>query len=236
MRFEYRLLSPEELAKRIDYAILRDPTPHRVVEAVEEAEKLGLRAVTVFHTMLTWLEGVSRRVLISVVIDFPSGASHIEPKVKAVEQAIAHGAGEVEFVVNVWQWMKGNRDYVINEVRALSRIAREVGVKSKAIIESSLLDLSTLQEILEAIAALDKEDRPDYVKMNTGWFSRGVEPLEVALAAKIVKPRGMMIKASGGIKDGFYASLLVALGADVIGTSNPSKLIRDLQEAKKLLS
>ncbi len=229
-----RLLPPHELARRIDYAVLRDPTPQRVEKALEEAERLGLRAVTTYHTMIEWLRGLSKRVRLAAVIDFPSGASHIEAKVKAVEQAISHGADEVEFVVNIWRWLKGDRDYVVNEVRALSRIAWATGTTSKAIIETSFLSLQELHSLLDTLVGLDPEERPHYIKMNTGWFARGVRPVEVELAARIVKPRGLGVKAAGGIRDAYTASLLVALGADIIGSSNPSKLLEDAQEAAQL--
>ena len=229
-----RLLPPNELAKRIDYALLRNPTPKRLQEAIEQAEKLSLRAVTTYYTMLTWIEGTARKTRISVVVDFPNGASHIEAKIKAVEQALTHGADEVEFVVNVWQWIAGRRDYVVNEVKALSAIARATGAVSKAIIESSLLTHEELRRLLEALTGLEPEKRPDYVKMNTGWFSRGVLPSEVKLASLIVKPKGIGIKAAGGIRDAYTASLLVQLGADIIGTSSPGTILEDAENASRL--
>ncbi len=225
-------LPPSELAKRIDYAVLRNPTPSVLENAVEEAERLGLRAITTYYTMLEWLEGMTRKVKISIVIDFPSGASHIESKIKAVEQAIAHGADEIEFVANIWSWLRGSKDYFVNEVRALSRIAREVGVVSKVIIESSLLTPLQLEEVLKTIAGIGEDDRPHYVKMNTGWFQRGVSSYDVMLAARIVKPRGVLVKAAGGIRDALWASTLVSLGADVIGASKPKEII---EEAERLI-
>ena len=229
-----RLLAPEELAARIDYAVLRDPTPPRIEAALEEAERLGLRAITTYHTMIDWLRGRTRRVKLAAVIDFPHGASHIEAKVKAAEQAITHGAQEIEFVVNIWRWLRGDHEYVVNEVRALSRIAWATGVASKAIIETSFLDLGQLRALLEAVTRLDPEERPNYIKMNTGWFARGVRPAEVELAAMIVKPLGMGVKAAGGIRDAYTASLLIELGADIIGSSSPSRLVEDAREAAQL--
>ncbi len=229
-----KLLAPIELAKRIDYALLRSPTPEALEKAVEEAERLNLRAITTYYTMLTWIEGATRKAKISVVVDFPNGASHIEAKIKATEQALTHGADEVEFVVNVWQWLAGRRDYVLNEVKALSAIAKATGAKSKAIIESSLLSFSQLRQLIEAIVSLEPEKRPDYIKMNTGWFGRGVLPSEVKLAASIAKPRGLGVKAAGGIRDAYTASLMVWLGADIIGTSSPRAIIEDAERLLKL--
>ena len=229
-----KLLPPNELAKRIDYALLRNPTPEKLQEAIEQAEKLSLRAITTYYTMLTWIEGTARKTRIAVVVDFPNGASHIEAKIKAVEQALTHGADEVEFVVNVWQWLAGRSNYVVNEVKALSAIAKATGATSKAIIESSLLTRAELRRLLEAIAELEPEKRPDYVKMNTGWFGRGVLPSEIRLASLIVKPRKIGIKAAGGIRDAYTASLLIGLGADIIGTSSPSTILEDAKEASKL--
>ncbi len=229
-----RPLPPRELAARIDMALLKDIRPDKIREAVEKAERLGLRGISTYYTALDILSTLSKRVKKIIVIDFPAGASHIESKVKAEEQAIAHGADEVEFVVNVWKWLQGDRNYVINEIRALARIARATGVTSKALIETSVLTLDELRELLTLIASLDEEDKPHYVKMNTGWFSRGVRPVEVALASKIVKSSGIRVKAAGGIRDAYTASLLVSLGADVIGASNPEAIIRDAEEANKL--
>ncbi len=229
-------LPPHELARRIDYAVLRNPTPETLHRAVEEAEKLRLRGITTYHAALDILSTAARKVLKIIVVDFPAGASHIEAKVKAIEQAIAHGADEVEFVVNIWKWLQGNREYLVNEIRALSRIARATGVTCKALIETTPLTLDQLREILDAITGLSEEERPHYVKMNTGWMGRGVKPAEVMLAARLVKPHGIGIKAAGGIRDAYTASLLVHLGADIIGTSSPEKLVRDAEELEKNLS
>ncbi len=229
-------LPPHELAQRIDYAVLRDPTPATLLRAVEEAEKLHLRGITTYHVALDILSTAARSVKKIIVVDFPAGASHIEAKVKAVEQAIAHGADEVEFVVNVWKWLHGDHEYLENEIRALSRIARATGVTCKALIETTPLTLNQLREILETIIKLSEEERPHYIKMNTGWMGRGVKPAEVALAARVVKPHGIGIKAAGGIRDAYTASMLVHLGADIIGTSSPGNLVRDAEELEKNLS
>ncbi len=229
-----RRLGASELAERIDYAVLHNPSPTALQEAIEEAERLNLRAVTTYYTMLEWVEGITRKTRIAVVIDFPSGASHIEAKIKAAEQTIAHGADEIEYVTNIWLWLKGERERFINEVRALSRIAREVDVTSKAIIESSLLTSTQLEEILRAISGLVEEERPHYVKMNTGWFSRGVSSIDVRIAARLVKPKGIGIKAAGGIRDAAWALTLIELGADIIGTSHPRDIIEGLGRLERL--
>ena len=135
-------------------------------------------------------------------------------------------------MVNIWQWLAGRHDYVVNEVKALATIAKATGAKSKAIIESSLLNREQLKEILKAIAALEPENRPDYVKMNTGWFTRGVLPSEVKLASTIAKPYGIGVKAAGGIRDAYTATLMIELGADIIGASSPRSILEDAEEAQ----
>ena len=69
----------------------------------------------------------------------------------------------------------------------------------------------------------------DFVKTSTGFVKNGVgaKPEDVALMAKTVKPYGLKVKASGGIKDKAKAILLIKSGADRLGTSSGVLLVND---------
>jgi deoxyribose-phosphate aldolase len=152
-------------------------------------------------------------VKLAAVIGFPLGAMATDSKVSEARYCIAHGADEIDMVINLG-WLKSGRfEKVKNDIKS---IKDAVGDKTlKVIIETCYL---TDAEKRKA-CALALESKADFVKTSTGFGTGGATPEDVQLMKEVVGD-AMKIKASGGIKDKSTALRYIEEGVSRIGTSS----------------
>jgi deoxyribose-phosphate aldolase len=209
------------LAKRIDYTNVRpDATLRDIEELCREALELRVRAVCVNPCYVSYAKKlVGDEILVCAAIDLPFGSSKIEVKRRAVEEAIADGADEVDYVVNIGMLKGGFLDYVAREAREVLKGAS--GRVVKTIIETGYL---TIEE-MELVAVRLAEAGVHYVKTCTGYGPRGVTVEDVLVLKRALKGKAK-IKAAGGIRDLRTAQALIDAGADVVGTSAARRILR----------
>lgn len=229
-----KTLTVEELAKRIDHAVLKPSASRRELEkAVDELEKLGLRCLILTPTLLREARDSTRKCL-GAVVGFPFGYTTIEAKIKELEDVIGYGADEVDVVANTQALLLGREEYYVNELRALAEIARVAGVKFKVIIETPLLGLESIVKTVELVA---KNVEPDYVKTSSGFVEKPTHPEDVAVINATLQRLGLRgrigIKAAGGIRTALQALTLVSVGADIIGTSTPAEILEGFRKLKE---
>lgn len=176
--------------------------PAYVKDAVEKVQKYGVKVVT--------------------VIGFPLGANTTEVKVFETQKAIADGADEIDMVINVSKLKDKDYDYIINDIKSVKQACPNNNLK--VILETDLL---TKDEIGTACELCIKAGA-DLVKTSTGFVKGGVgaKAEDVKLMAETVKPHGLMVKASGGIRDREAAIEMINSGADRLGTSSGVKIIK----------
>ncbi len=176
--------------------------PAYVKDAVEKVQKYGVKVVT--------------------VIGFPLGANSTEVKVFETKKAIADGADEVDMVINVSKLKDKDYDYIINDIKSVKQACPNNNLK--VILETDLL---TKDEIGTACELCIKAGA-DLVKTSTGFVKGGVgaKAEDVKLMAETVKPHGLMVKASGGIRDRDAAIEMINSGADRLGTSSGVKIVK----------
>ena len=159
-------------------------------------------------------------VHVGAAIGFPLGQNTIETKLFETRDAIANGADEIDYVVNLTQLKAGNLDYVAREMDAIVTACREKGVLSKVIFENCYL---TQQEKL-ALCAVAREVRPDYVKTSTGFGTGGATLEDVRLMLDHVGP-DIRVKAAGGVRDLDTALTLIDMGVGRIGSTASIKIV-----------
>ena len=210
-----------ELAKRIDHTNVRPNASLRDIEMLcREALELGVRAVCVNPCYVSYAKKiVGDNVLVSAAIDLPFGSSKISVKRRAVEEAIADGADEIDYVINIGMLKSGNLDYVVSEAREILKAANERTVK--AIIETGYLTSNEIKAIAIALAEVGIH----YIKTCTGYGPRGATIEDVKLLKEALKGKAR-IKAAGGIRDRQTAQALIEAGADIIGTSTAKQILR----------
>jgi len=165
-------------------------------------------------------EYVGDRLKVCTVIGFPNG--YCTPAVKAfeTENAIRHGADEIDMVINLG-WVKDRRwDRLLEEIKMVKASCQ--GRILKVIIETCLLTDEEKIRMCELVT----EAGADYIKTSTGFSTGGATREDVKLFKAHVGPN-VRIKAAGGIASIRDAEDFLALGADRLGTSRLVKIAKE---------
>mgnify|MGYP001776704045 FL=1 len=161
------------------------------------------------HAML---EGTD--IHVGAAIGFPLGQTSIACKTFETKDALAAGADEIDYVVNLTEVKEGNWTYVTEEMRSIVDACREetdrrsVLVPSKVIFENCLL---TRDEKLK-LCEIAREVEPTFVKTSTGFSTGGATVDDVRLMRENVGPN-VKVKAAGKIRDAETMLAMVAAGA-----------------------
>lgn len=154
-------------------------------------------------------------VKVATVIDFPYGYSPTPARVEGIKKSIDYGADELDVVINLAALKSGDFKTVANDLDGVIGICRLRSKSIKIIIESGLLTMSELEQVL----ALCNQLQPTFVKTSTGINGPGADLATVKLMREILDD-SIFIKASGGIKDAKMAQQFLTAGADRLGASS----------------
>jgi deoxyribose-phosphate aldolase len=211
--------APSSIAGRIEHTLLStSATDEDVKRICREAEQFSFRSVCCLPRDVAVckrrLEGTSS--LVVTVVDFPlaqGGAAFAEAETHRATDA---GADEIDMVIDVRALKAGDLDAAVNGVRRV--VAAAGGRPVKVILETALLT----NEQIAIGAAVSEAGGASFVKTSTGYSSRGASAEDIRIMRAAVGDR-LGIKASGGIRDREAAEVMIAAGADLIGTSNGPK-------------
>jgi deoxyribose-phosphate aldolase len=223
------LKNPKKVASMIDQTLLQ-PTANRdqVQEFCEEAAAMDFAAVCVAPC---WVELAARAVensdvRVCSVAGFPLGFETQELKVKAALKALATGAHEIDYVINLGAVKSGDYELIEAEMRAM-RSAAEKGV-IKVILETGYLSQQEKRKLCQLAAGTGL----DYVKTSTGFGPAGASVDDVKLLAECCQ--GIIkVKAAGGIRTLQDLEEMVLAGAHRIGTSSGKQIIAQVKTVTK---
>jgi deoxyribose-phosphate aldolase len=213
-----------DLARTIDHTLLKpDATQDQIAQLCFEARKFGFASVCVNPTWVELcaklLEGSS--VKVCSVIGFPLGATAPEVKAFETQNALEHGASEIDMVINIGALKARDLEMVARDIRGVVTTAHARGAIVKVIIEAVLLT----DEEKTIACLLSKEAGADFVKTSTGFASGGATVHDVALMRKAVGPE-MGVKAAGGVRTYEDADKMIKAGATRIGASAGVKILQ----------
>ncbi|MCD8485221.1 MAG: deoxyribose-phosphate aldolase [Desertifilum sp.] len=220
-----REYSDIDIAPYIDHALLHpSATPDLVSQWCEQADQLHFAAVCIAPAYVRQAADLlhGKSVKVCTVIGFPTGATTPGTKLYEAQEAVEHGARELDVVINIGLLKAGKTDAVHREI---AEICEETGVTVKAILETNLLT----DEEKRIAAELCLEAGVEYLKTSTGW-NGGATVADVRLLKELTKGQ-VGIKASGGIRTLEQAYELILAGATRLGTSRGVDLLhqRDRQ-------
>ncbi len=212
------------LAAMIDHTLLKpDATPDQIAQLCFEARKYGFASVCINPAWVALsaqlLQGSP--VKVCTVIGFPLGASAPEVKAFETQNAIDHGATEIDMVINIGALKARDLVLVARDIRGVVEVAHARGYIVKVILETVLLT----DEEKTIASLLSKEAGADFVKTSTGFAGGGATVHDIALMRRVVGPE-MGVKASGGVRTYEDAESLVQAGATRIGASAGVKIIQ----------
>lgn len=212
----------ENIASFIDHTLLKaNATTNEIKKLCDEAIEHGFYSVCVnpIHVNKCKVFLQESKVKIATVIGFPLGANTLETKSYEAQNAIDHGADELDMVINIGALKDNNLDLVREDIKAVVNVAKSKNIPVKVIIETSLLE----DEEKITACRLTKEAGADFVKTSTGFSTGGATLSDIELMKSVVGDFG--IKASGGVKDYNQAIKMIEAGATRIGASSGIKIV-----------
>jgi deoxyribose-phosphate aldolase len=223
-------LTYEDVAKTIDHSLLR---PELDDEFIADGCRLAARYQVAsvccrpadVKRAAELLAGTG--VAVGTVIGFPHGGTTTEVKVFEVEQALRHGATELDMVINIGALRSGRDAYVKDEIAAIVDKAHASGAVVKVILENAYLDDDQKVrgcQLAEAAGA-------DFVKTSTGFAPTGATHEDLALMRRTVSPH-VGVKAAGGVRtlDGLLA--VMELGVTRIGATQTAAILDEFRSRK----
>ena len=230
-------MTATELAGRIDHTILKPealaPEVHKVVS---EAMAYQFASVCIAPAWVAKVADMLKGsgVKCCTVVGFPHGTS--KSTVKAIEAvaAIKDGAQEVDVVAFLPFLLNHDVDAAKGELIEVVRAARAVraDVVIKVIVESAALLKLGGEKGERAIATACRAVREsgcDFIKTSTGFHPAGGASLE---AVRLMKKygEGLLVKASGGIRDASTAVAMIEAGADRLGLSASVGIVEEMKQ------
>ena len=160
---------------------------------------------------------------ICTVIGFPNGYDTTGSKLFQTEDALEHGATEIDMVINLG-WVKDELwSLLTDEIKEIRDQCDDAILK--VIIETSELTAPEKIRMCQIVTACGA----DFIKTSTGFASGGATVEDIRLLKEHVGEH-VGIKASGGIRTQEDAELFLNLGATRLGASSIVKLARPLFE------
>lgn len=214
-------MKQREMAQMIDHTYLKaEGTSKDIDKLIEEAIKYEFKTICVNSSWVKYckskLEGTN--IGITSVIGFPLGAGITQSKAQEAKLAIAHGANEIDMVINIGKFKEKEYEYVLNDIKS---VKKECGNHIlKVIVETALL---TKEEIAKA-TEITVNSGAEFVKTSTGFSYRGAT-LEDVQIMKSVTGDKIQIKAAGGIGNADDLVKMYEAGATRFGTSRSVAIV-----------
>ena len=222
-----KVLTKEAVAGMIDHTNLKaTATREDIRRLCDEAKKYHFASVMVNSAFTALCSELMKGtgVLVGTVAGFPLGQMSTAAKVFEAETAIADGADEIDYVVNVSDVKDGKWDLVKDEMTKITDACHSRGAGCKVIFENCYL---TKEEIV-LLAGIAREVKPDFIKTSTGFGTGGATPEDVRLMKETVGD-AVKVKAAGGIRDWASCRAMIEAGAERIGASAGKQILDEFK-------
>ncbi|MFA5232495.1 MAG: deoxyribose-phosphate aldolase [Candidatus Paceibacterota bacterium] len=210
--------------KYIDHTNIKLGTKKEdIVKTCREAEEYKFRGVCIRPK---WVGAVAKElkrtgIKVVVLIDDPIGLSEHRERVKMCKKAKADGANELDVVVSLPDVKMEKWEKIEKDLKEICRIR-----PTKVIIGSGYLtdeEIAKVSSIVKTAGA---------ICVKTATEKDPLENRELAEKAKHLKimrknAPGLLIKASGKIRSLKDLNQMVKAGADIIGTSQGVKIMKE---------
>ena len=125
-------------------------------------------AVCVYPTMVKTAKDAlkgSKVKVASVSTAFPSGNSTMQIKLLDTKLALDHGADEIDMVISRGEFLKGNYNFVFDEIATIKDLTHKYNARLKVIFETG--EISTLDNVRRA-SDIAIYAGADFIKTSTG--------------------------------------------------------------------
>lgn len=204
-------------------------TEGKVIQLCQKAKKPHaalpdlptVAAVCVYPNMVATakeqLQGSGIRVA-SVATAFPSGMTTTEAKLKETRLAVREGADEIDMVISRGQFLRGNYEFVADEISRVKEAAGDAHLK--VILETG--ELGTYENVRKA-SDLAMRAGADFIKTSTGKVQpAATQPVTLVMLEAIRDyyyrtDRMVGMKPAGGIRTAKQALQYLVLVRETLG-------------------
>jgi deoxyribose-phosphate aldolase len=183
----------------------------------------AVAAVCVYPNMVATakkaLKGTSINVA-SVATAFPSGMAQLHIKLDDTKYAVDSGADEIDMVISRGEFLKGNYNFIFDEVAAIKEACGEAHLK--VILETG--ELETYENVRKA-SDIAMYAGADFIKTSTGKISpAATQPVTLVMLEAIrdfYRDTGIMVgmKPAGGIRKAKEALQYLVLVKETLGAA-----------------
>lgn len=229
--FNSKTITREELCGLFDHTNLKAFADHKMFEDLcrEAADNhFAMVAINSVPVKFCSQKLAGTGVHVGAAISFPLGQTTIETKVFEVTDAIANGADEIDYVINVGEVKNGNYAYIKTEMQQIVSVCHVSDVICKVIFEICYLT----DEEIRKVAEIARDVGPDFVKTSTG-FGTGGATVEAVRLMKETVGDAVKVKAAGGIRSWEACAQMIDAGAERIGTSSAFKILEEFDEVRR---
>lgn len=203
----------------IEHTLLKPDAAESDIEGIiEEAKKYSFFGICINPNYVEFAHNLLKDTSIQLVtvVNFPLANNTADMTKYQIERVLSFGADEIDTVVNI-SALK-NKDYKKVEQDLIITRQASKGHNLKVILETDLLT----KEEIKIASDISAQIGANFVKTSTGFVKGGIgaQIEDVKLMKQTVKPYGLGVKASGGIKNYNQAINLINAGADRLGTSS----------------
>lgn len=210
----------------LDHTLLKpDATGQQIERLCQEAARWQFASVCVPPVFVP----LARRCLpeggvkVGTVVGFPLGYDTPAGKCRAAAEAVAHGADEIDMVIQLGAAREGRLDQVRDEI---ARVVEAVGGRTvKVIIECCLFDAERKAELTEQVI----EGGAAFVKTSTGFAAGGASLEDIRLLSRVAAGR-IGVKAAGGIRDWPACRAMIEAGVTRLGSSSCVAIMQQWQK------
>ncbi len=217
-------MTQPEIAKVIDQTFLKEGASAEEIRKVcEETKKYNFRGLCVLpeHTKLAKELLKNTAVKVTTLIDQPTGTSSHEKRMEMVERAKEAGSDEIDVVMKIDAFKNGKLAEVSDDLKEICRV-----LPTKVIIGSGYLtdeEIKKASEIVKAAGA---------ICVKTATINDPLDQTELAEKAKHVRimresAPGILVKAAGSVRTLADLKMMLAAGADIIGTSSGVEIVKE---------
>lgn len=208
------MFTVQEVCSHVDHTILAvNATWEQVKQVCDDAIKYGTASICISPCRVKEAKEYTQgKIKICTVIGFPSGCETTAVKAFETADAVNNGADEIDMVINIGYLKEKRYDLVLEEIRQVREACK--GRILKVIIETCLLTGDEIVKMCDIVA----QAGADYIKTSTGFSTHGATLEDVRLMVENA-PKGLLVKAAGGIGSIADAKAFLRIGADRLGTS-----------------
>lgn len=218
-------ITAEQLIHCIDLTLLDE---HASTEALaqlnQDARINNVAAVCVYSKHLAQFQRLNQ-IQLATVINFPHAEDALSDSLLAIEQAIALGATEIDYVFPYPMYFSGKKQEALTQCQAIIEACKNHKLTLKIILETGAF--SKIRDIYEVSTQLIQMGC-DFLKTSTGKIAQGASLSAVFALLSAIKDNGNCagLKVSGGVKTPAQAAQYAQLAELISGKQINSSWFR----------